>query len=243
MIPANLGEDVPVVRRGSVGRVGVACAVVLLAALLAVHFVERAGADVSPCKRHSSDSAQRARLLTGSGSSVLVVGDSWAVGLGLDDFSESWPARMDGQVRVAGYSGSGFSAGASECPNTSFAERAEAAVRHGELVLVEGGLNDFDQPGAAVESGFADLMRALSGHRVVIVGPAAAPSRADAVRRVERLLIRLSGHYAVPYIATSDLTLDYLDDRLHLTAEGHREFGDAVSVRLAGVVPTRPAQR
>ena len=37
----------------------------------------------------------------------------------------------------------------------------------------------------------------------------------------------------MPYVATSDLRLPYLSDRLHLTAEGHVMFGDAVAGRLA----------
>jgi acyl-CoA thioesterase-1 len=36
-------------------------------------------------------------------------------------------------------------------------------------------------------------------------------------------------------VSTADLDLDYLDDRLHLTYAGHREFGDAVRGRIAGL--------
>jgi acyl-CoA thioesterase-1 len=60
------------------------------------------------------------------------------------------------------------------------------------------------------------------------------------VPRVDALLASLSEQYGVPYIRTSDLDLTYLDDRLHLTEDGHRDFGDAVAERIAAVAPARP---
>ena len=59
--------------------------------------------------------------------------------------------------------------------------------------------------------------------------------------RVDTLLARLAAEYGVPYVRTSDLDLAYLADRLHLTAGGHRDFGDAVAVRIATLTPARPA--
>jgi acyl-CoA thioesterase-1 len=145
-------------------------------------------------------------------------------------------------VHVRGFSGSGFSAGASGCGRVSFHDRAPTAVGlRPQLVVVEGGLNDHDQPDRAIGRGFRNLMADLAGQRVVIVGPATAPLRARAVPRVDDRLEVLADRYDVPYVRTSDLDLDYLDDRLHLTEDGHREFGDAVAQRLADVTPTRPA--
>ena len=176
------------------------------------------------------------------GVSTLVIGDSWSVGLGLDDLARSWPSQLAGEVRVAGFSGSGFSARASGCGKVSFADRAPTAVSsRPDLVVVEGGLNDYDQPASATERGFRDLMQALAGQHVVVVGPASAPARARAVPRVDDLLARLCAEYAVPYVATSDLELDYLEDLLHLTEDAHALFGEAVAARLADVTPTRPA--
>jgi acyl-CoA thioesterase-1 len=60
------------------------------------------------------------------------------------------------------------------------------------------------------------------------------------VPRVDALLERLSKRYEVPYVRTSDLDLDYLPDRLHLTEGGHAEFGDAVADRIAALEPARP---
>ena len=207
--------------------------VFVLVSVLVLHVADRAGADADRCRRFADDSADRAAQVTGSGERIVVIGDSWSAGLGLDRPAGSWPSRLPGAVHVAGFSGSGFSAHASSCARVSFADRAPTAVRDGaDLVVVEGGLNDYDRPDGEIRAGFARLMTALAGHQVVVVGPASAPSRAGAVPHVDRLLASLAERYDVAYIRTSGLHLDYLDDRLHLTPAGHDAFGDYVASRL-----------
>lgn len=217
-------------------------ALLLLGGFISFQVADRAGAGLTRCQQHRVDARERAATTSGEGVSTLVIGDSWSVGLGLDDLSRSWPSQLPGEVRVAGFSGSGFSARSSSCGRVSFSDRAPTAVSsRPDLVVVEGGLNDYDQPSSVTERGFRDLMRALAGQHVVVVGPASAPSRGQAVPRVDALLARLSAEYAVPYVATSDLELDYLEDLLHLTEDAHQEFGEAVAARIADVTPTRPS--
>ena len=105
-------------------------------------------------------------------------------------------------------------------------------------MVVEGGLNDYNQPSADIRAGFDRLMSQLHGHRVVVVGPPSAPSRAHAVPRVDELLADLSEEYGVAYVRTSGWSLPYLDDRLHLTPAGHRTFGDNVAQEIATLVLT-----
>lgn len=240
----------PVIHRGVAGRIPLrsrrqavaALAVVLVAGLLSVHLAERAGgADPSRCERFAAASVERARQVTGTGDRVVVIGDSYSVGLGLRAPTAAWPSRLPGSIHVAGFSGSGFSERASDCGRVSYADRAPAALAGGaDLVVVEGGLNDYDQTDAAITSGFVRLMLALDGHRVVVVGPVTAPSRAAAVPHVDALLASLAQEYDVPYVRTTDLALTYLGDRLHLTPAGHRVLGDAVAARIAAV-SDRPA--
>lgn len=213
----------------------------LLAAFLAFYVADRAGAGPAPCQQHRLDARERAAIVTGEGPRVLVIGDSWSVGLGQDDLGSSWAGRLPGEVHVAGFSGSGFSARASGCGAVSFHDRAPTALgTRPALVVVEGGLNDYDQPAAAIDRGFRELMADLAGQHVVVVGPADAPARSGAVPRVDALLEDLSLEYGVPYVRTSDLDLAYLSDLLHLTEDGHREFGDAVAERIAATTPARP---
>ena len=117
----------------------------------------------------------------------------------------------------------------------AFADRAAHALRGGaDLVVVEGGLNDYLETDAEIEAGFVRLMRELRGHRVVVIGPATAPARAERVPRVDEQLAALAERYGVAYVRTADLELPYLDDRLHLTPAGHQEFGDFVAEQIAG---------
>jgi acyl-CoA thioesterase-1 len=241
--PPAVPHNLPVLHRGNLRRLSGATAVALLfAALMAFWVVDNAEAGPARCQQHRADARERAALVTGEGSRVLVIGDSWSVGLGQDDLGRSWAGRLPGEVHVAGFSGSGFSAAASACGRVSFHDRAPTAlgVRPG-LVVVEGGLNDYDQPAADIERGFRDLMADLAAQHVVVVGPAAAPVRAGLVPRVDALLADLSEEYGVPYVATGDLELTYLADGLHLTEAGHRVFGDAVAERIAASTPARPA--
>lgn len=191
------------------------------------------------CQQHREDSLRAARAATGgtSGPETVVIGDSWSVGLGLHDPAQAWPSRLPGRVSVAGFSGSGFSAAASHCGPVSYAVRAARAVAPGTaVVVVEGGLNDVDQPPAAVALGFTRLVRLLEERevgRTVVVGPAPAPLRAASVPRVDRLLAGLAAAAGVEYVSAADWQVDYLPDRLHPDVDGHRAFGDAVTAVLA----------
>lgn len=205
----------------------------VVAALLATLLSARArGSEAALCERHTTDAAARAQIVTGSGEPITVIGDSWTVGLGLSDLGDSWPSRLPGRVTVAGFSGSGFSRHASHCGDRAFSTRVGAA-RGADLVIVAGGLNDYDQPAVDITAGFRSLMSSLDGRTVVVVGPASAPSRAGFVGRVDTTLASLCEEYGVPYIDTSSWSLAYLPDRLHLTPAGHAVFGQHVADELA----------
>lgn len=221
-------------------RVRVLVLTAALVAALSVALMTRADAeDTSRCAEFRADSRARAEIVTGTGKRVVVIGDSWSAGLGLDRIGRSWPSRLSGRVRVAGFSGSGFSEEASPCGEVSFADRAPAAVGQGaRLVVVQGGLNDWDRSDEEIRQGFRSVMRLLRSldvRRVVVVGPATAPSRADQVPRVDALLRRLTERRGLDYVSTADLDLPYRGDRLHLTEAGHQLFGDSVARRIAAL--------
>ncbi|CAN5419170.1 hypothetical protein BH11ACT8_BH11ACT8_14250 [soil metagenome] len=208
----------------------------LVVALSGYAVTRAVGRDAGPnrCDRLAADSAQRLTQDTGTGRRIVVIGDSYSVGAGLEHPLYSWPSRLPGRVHVAGFSGSGFSADASPCGRVSYADRAPAAVRGGaDLVVVEGGLNDYDRSDAAIRAGFERLVRALDGLPVLVVGPAPAPSRVDAVPRVDALLADLSAEHGVDYLSMADLELTYLGDRLHPDAAGQSVFGDTVAAGLS----------
>jgi len=193
------------------------------------------GSNAERCTRLWTQSQVRERMITGHGDRVVVIGDSYSVGLGLRDPMTSWPSRLPGRVHVYGYSGSGFSARASSCPHVEYDDREPQALQSGAgLVVVEGGLNDFDQPASALRSGFRTLIGQLAGRRVLIVGPPAAPARAAAARRVDAVLRQETARAGVPYVAMTGYRFSYLQDRLHLTPAGHRDFGTIVAKAIKG---------
>lgn len=190
------------------------------------------------CARFTADSADRAAHDLGPGTSptIVVVGDSWSVGLGLDDPATAWPSRLPGRVHVAGYSGSGFSEDASPCGAVSYADRAAGALADappGATVVVEGGLNDWDRTDAEITDGFERLLGVVGTHPLLVVGPAAAPARAAFVARVDAVLQHLCDAEGVAYLDPSGLTLDYLPDGLHPTQAGQERFGGFVAAALA----------
>ncbi len=218
-------------RRGVVAALALA-----LAALGVTVAVARATGDGSDgCDRARAAAAERRDLDTGEGRSVVVIGDSYSVGAGVDPL-QSWPVRLPGRVHVDGFSGSGFSVGASPCGDVSYAARAARAVsgRPDAIVVVEGGLNDHDQSAAAIGDGFTELLRGLEGHDVLVVGPPPAP--ADRMRtevpRVDATLSSLSASFGVPYLSMAEADLGYLPDGVHPTPAGHRSFGDRVADEL-----------
>ncbi|TNM46117.1 hypothetical protein FHP29_04110 [Nocardioides albidus] len=211
---------------------------VVLAVAASTTVLARAGARADPCGAKEEQAAERGALVSGSGGRVLVIGDSYSVGAGVEP-GQSWPVRLPGRVRVDGFSGSGFSVGASPCGDVSYATRAalRRAPGGGGLVVVEGGLNDVDQPPAELEAGFARLMRTLAGRRVLVVGPAPAPllPRAD-VAAVDATLARLAAGHGTAYLSMLDVDLTYQPDRLHPDAAGQRVFGDRVAGRVRALL-------
>lgn len=190
-------------------------------------------AAVDVCERQRADSAQRATEDTGRGQRVVVIGDSYTIGFPDEDAEDLWPARLDGRVHVEGWSGSGFSADASPCPDAQYAERAPRAVRDGsarpDLVVVQGGLNDHDQPSADIAAGARRLLSELGDRDVVVVGPPPAPALVGAVPRVDAVLAEVAREHGATYVSTADWRLPYVSDGVHLTPAGHREFGRRVA--------------
>ncbi|MBW9204385.1 SGNH/GDSL hydrolase family protein [Mumia sp. zg.B17] len=211
-------------------------AVVLLLLTISAAFLTDLGqsrADAVRCERFTSQSEARRVVGAPAGKRVVVIGDSWSAGLGLDDAGDAWTSRLSGQVHVDAFSGSGFSRSASPCDGSWFAARAARAVAGGaDLVVIAGGLNDVDQTPEAVRAGFERVMRSVQGPPVVVVGPAAAPARERGARRVDAQLALLAGRAGAAYVSTVGLDLPYLDDGLHLTPAGHRELGDFVAESL-----------
>ena len=192
------------------------------------------------CHTIAVASEKRRATVAGTGPTVAVIGDSYSQGLGLDDARTSWPSRLSGTVVVDGFSGSGFSDAASPCRDEAYYHRVTRALAADpSLVVLQGGLNEYDVPNAEVRKGLVEALHELVGQRVVMVGPPMAPRRAYAVGRVDTLLARVAERRGIPYVRTTSWSLSYLPDELHLTPAGHTAFGDGVedAILTIGDVP------
>jgi acyl-CoA thioesterase-1 len=186
------------------------------------------------CARFSGESVARQHLITGHGATTVVIGDSYSAGLGLSHPGRNWASELPGRVHVFGFSGSGFSAGASACRSVAYADRApQALALHPSLVVIEGGLNDFDQPTADIRAGFRRLLNEVGHLPVLVVGPPPAPLRGRRAARVDAILRAEAVRSGTPYLSMIGDRFSYLPDRLHLTPAGHRQFGNVVADRVA----------
>ncbi len=79
----------------------VALAAVLVALSVVVVTGRATGSGPTRCETFAADSAARAGAVSGAGEDLLVIGDSWTAGLGLDDPTRSWTARLPGRVHTA----------------------------------------------------------------------------------------------------------------------------------------------
>lgn len=209
------------------------CAGALVAALTWSASIATGSSSAGDCARRAQESSQRLRHPTGTGRRVLVIGDSYSLGAGLGAPSEAWPSQLPGRVFVHGFGGTGFSRTAGRCRSEAFDQRAPQALAvRPDLVLVEGGLNDFDQPLARIEAGYRHLLAELAGRRVVLVGPARAPARATGAERVDAILRRETARTGTPYVSMLRYAFSYLPDGVHLTAGSQELFGAIVADHL-----------
>jgi acyl-CoA thioesterase I len=137
------------------------------------------GTDNDRCARFAQESAARQHVVTGHGTSTVVIGDSYAAGLGLAHPASAWTRALPGRVQVFAFSGSGFSRGASPCGAVAFDQRVRRALASGpSLVVIEGGLNDYDRTSDEIRAGFRRLLAEVGDRKVLVVSPPDAPLRA-----------------------------------------------------------------
>lgn len=192
-----------------------------------------AGDTQGGCAEREARRQERAAILSRSDESALriaVIGDSYSVGAGLDDVAASWPSYLPGEVRVDGFSGSGFTAGAGPCRGVAYGDRLDGVLGTAPgLLVLEGGLNDWLAPTAEIESSLSALLDRVGETPVVVIGPASAPRRLREVARVDAALATVAAAHGVAYVSATGWDLDYLPDSLHPSPSGHRVFGEAVA--------------
>lgn len=162
----------------------------------------------------------------GTGDPVTVVGDSYSQGFGLDDPRESWVSRLPMEVTVSASSGAGFTRDGL-CGANSVTELAGTVS--GAMIL-QGGLNDVD---ADMEALKVEVDSILDEKDVVaVIGPTTAPAfDAASIEQVNTVLRDSADDHDVLFIDATGWDLPF-SDGIHLTPEGHEEYGDMVADAL-----------
>jgi len=180
------------------------------------------------------------------GSAVVVLGDSFTVGVGsstgrgyLDHLAED----MAWSVTAAAESGTGYVSPSVVPGYQPYGGRvAELASLRPSLVVVQGSTNDVGRSaadvGRAADALYADLRTQLPGTPVVVVGPLDAPAVDPAgVRAVRDALAEAAEEAGLPFI--DPIEGGWLQppdglyaDGLHPDDQGYAEFADELAAAL-----------
>ena len=114
---------------------------------------------------------------------LVVIGDSYAAGVGPASVSQSWPRLITGwHVYVLAHGGAGFTKPG--CGGGQFGNEVSSALaRKPTKVVIEGGLNDQAAASSIKSDADAVLSRFARG-AAVVVGPANPPSEPLATLRI-----------------------------------------------------------
>lgn len=176
---------------------------------------------------------------TSSGSPVVgILGDSYLMGDGLADRtdgwayhigkSRGWSTRADG-ISSTGYTNGGF------CGGQTYFDRVGALLAvHPQILIIEGGLNDWQATKADIGAAASKTIGAFSKvRRVIVIGPVNAPSRKERLPDVDSALKEAAESHGAEYISALGWNLEFLPDNLHLTAAGHARFAELVSEKIS----------
>ena len=169
---------------------------------------------------------------------VVVLGDSYAQGYGLDDPRSSWPTTFGeaagAEVYVNALSGTGLT-GSTYCPGGAIPTRAgDVAELVPDEVIVQTGLNDLGASADDLSAALGAVVTEVKPAPVVaVVGPALAPQRdPDAVRATDEALRAAAGDAGLTYVSLLDLDLTYQPDGVHPDEASQERIGEHVAERV-----------
>lgn len=194
-------------------------------------------------KLTESTAAERRRLFDAeSGPTAVFLGDSYTQGVGLanirDDYAYVTADALRWRAVLDAAGGTGYVNGG-PCHGQQFSARVPQVVAaHPAYVVVQGGLNDYrisrSKVTDAAQRLYAQLRKQLPDTRVVVVGPHPVP-KVHSVQPVIDALRTAAATTHVAYIDTSAWPLSFGSDGIHLTAEGHRTYGQRLADAIRGL--------
>ena len=180
------------------------------------------------------------RPLTSGSPTIVVLGDSYSLGIGVAGPGVAYPAalgeRLGAEVVVDGVGGTGFTT-RGFCPQSPvlYGERVDADPPDAEVVVVQGSVNDAtggrpEDVGAAAEDVLRDLEDVPT---VVVVGPAVIPAtEMEDLRVIDAALREAAADAGRVYVPLLDAGIPILPDRVHPTLAGHQRIGELVAAAI-----------
>lgn len=163
---------------------------------------------------------------------LVVIGDSYAAGVGPASISQSWPRLLTGwHVYVLAHGGAGFTKPG--CGGGQYANEVSPAIaRKPAKVVIEGGLND--QAGiSSIKSDADAVLSHFPRGAAVVVGPASPPSEPLATLRIiDRDLKSAAVTYGDPYVSLLGVLSRSEFAFLHPTAAGEEVIARSVQAVL-----------
>ncbi len=153
----------------------VALAAIAVFVVVGIVYLVHRSDEIAACRPVLAIQKAQARLNSVGKPQLVVIGDSYAAGVGPASVSQSWPRLLTGwHVYVIAHGGAGFTKPG--CGGGQFGDEVSAAImRKPTKVVIEGGLND--QAGLSSIKSDADAVLArFPRGAAVVVGPASPPS-------------------------------------------------------------------
>lgn len=212
--------------------VAVAAVVLLVALGLAAvtRGPDRRAAAAAACRLDRRLAGEQSRLDSHAAHPVVVVGDSYALGFGINSAAGSWPRLMGEPVVVLAQGGAGYTRNGS-CDGGKYDGQVAAALRlHPRSVIVQGGLNDLGAPPKLLRTEALRVAAHLPAESV-LVGPAAAPAASiTRERAVDAILRSVAAARRLRYVSLLPVipVRDFGPDGVHPTEAGERLIAAAV---------------
>lgn len=213
-------------------------AVVLATGGGAAYTVRRVVMEAQACETVKAQVAATGLIgkVTDGTPTVVVLGDSYSVGAGLDDRAKAWPTlagKAEGwATHVAGVGGTGF-VNQGPCGGQSFGQRlSDVMALEPDTLIIAGGVNDSDSaPNDVRASATAVLRLTASVPTVIVVGPADAPAK-DNLPAIDAALAEATEASGRKYVSALGWELEYQPDRLHPTEAGQAVYASHIETAI-----------
>jgi lysophospholipase L1-like esterase len=212
---------------------GVAAVVIVgLVVAYLVHRSQQEAATAADCKPIIAIQTAQARLNSVGTPQLVIIGDSYAAGVGPASVSQSWPRLLTGwHVFVLAHGGAGFTQPG--CDGGQYGNEVSAAVARKPMkVVIEGGLNDQGGVSSLPSDANAVLARFRRGE-VVVVGPADPPSEPLAtLTTIDRDLKSAAAAHGDRYVSLIGTLSPSEFTFLHPTAGGEAVIAQLVQAAI-----------